>query len=121
MQADNLAGLKKAVRLLEKLSTTARTIKALGLLREELDEIGAEGITQDEVLRATKGQVEEIRPARRGKGSYVRQKVKCGDPTCHCAKDAGDYHGPYWYLFTKKDGKARSKYLGKNLPSKASS
>jgi len=31
-------------------------------------------------------------------------------------KKPGDYHGPYWYLFTKKSGKTRSKYVGKNLP-----
>lgn len=58
----------------------------------------------------------EARPANvRGQGSYVLQEVKCGDPTCRCAK-GGKLHGPYWYLFTKKDGKERSKYIGKNLP-----
>jgi hypothetical protein len=66
MQADNLAGLKEAICLQEKLPTTARTIKALGLLREELDEIGAEGITQDEVLRAARepGGGDQARPRR---------------------------------------------------------
>lgn len=107
------ASLKKAIHILEELPETSRTSKALELLREELDE--SEGPNQEEILGAAKGQVEEIRPAR-GQGSYVLQKVQCGDPTCHCMKKAGDFHGPYWYLFTKKEGKTRSKYIGKKLP-----
>jgi hypothetical protein len=110
MQADNVVGLKKAIHLLEKLHGTARMSKALELLQEELD--GMEGPSQEEVLQTAKGVVEEIRPAK--EGSYVLQKIKCGDPTCHCMKKPGDYHGPYWYLFTKKNGKTRSKYIGKN-------
>jgi hypothetical protein len=58
-------------------------------------------------------EVLEVEPTRGG-GSYVLQKVKCGKPTCRCAKPGGELHGPYWYLFTKKDGKTRSKYVGKN-------
>ena len=58
-------------------------------------------------------EVLEVEPARGG-GSYVLQRVKCGKPSCRCAKPGGELHGPYWYLFTKKDGKTRSKYVGKN-------
>jgi hypothetical protein len=58
-------------------------------------------------------EVLEVEPAR-GDGSYVLQKVKCGKPSCRCARPGGELHGPYWYLFTKKDGKTRSKYVGKN-------
>jgi hypothetical protein len=58
-------------------------------------------------------EVLEIEPARGG-GSYVLQKVKCGKPSCRCARPGGELHGPYWYLFTKKDGKTNSKYMGKN-------
>jgi hypothetical protein len=57
----------------------------------------------------------DVKPARGG-GSYLLQMVKCGKPTCHCAKPGGKLHGPYWYMFTKKDGKGRSKYIGKNRP-----
>jgi hypothetical protein len=110
MQYDNL---QKAIRLLEMRPETPKTSKALELLRDEVQGPSQEG----PVLKATKGQVEEIRPAK--EGSYVLQKVKCGDPTCHCSKKSGDYHGPYWYLFTKKRGKTRSKYIGKNLPVEA--
>ena len=55
----------------------------------------------------------EVEPARGG-GSYVLQKVRCGKKTCHCAKAGGELHGPYWYLYTKKDGRTRSKYIGKS-------
>lgn len=58
-------------------------------------------------------EVLEVEPARGG-GSYVLQKVKCGKTSCRCARPGGELHGPYWYLFTKKDGKTRSKYVGKN-------
>lgn len=51
----------------------------------------------------------------RGGGSYVLQWVKCGKATCRCAK-GGKLHGPYWYLYTKKNGKTHCKYIGKKLP-----
>ena len=57
----------------------------------------------------------EVKPARGG-GSYVQQRVKCGKPSCHCAKPGGELHGPYWYLYSKKGGKSTSKYVGKNKP-----
>ena len=113
MQSDNGAGIKNAILILKAMPETGRVNKALKLLQDELDEAEP---NQEEILGATKGQVEEIRPAAKGQGSYVLQRIQCGDPTCHCMKKAGDYHGPYWYLFTKKDGKTRSKYIGKNLP-----
>ncbi len=50
-------------------------------------------------------------------GSYVLQKVKCGKPSCHCAKPGGELHGPYWYLYSKKNGNSRSKYIGRQKPS----
>ncbi|TFH54295.1 MAG: hypothetical protein E4G89_00290 [Methanothrix sp.] len=61
-------------------------------------------------------EVLEVEPAR---GSYVLQRVKCGKPSCRCARPGGELHGPYWYLFTKKDGKTRSKYVGKSRPAGA--
>ena len=51
----------------------------------------------------------------RGGGSYVLQWVKCGKATCRCAK-GGKLHGPYWYHYTKKNGKTICKYVGKKLP-----
>ncbi|HOT06206.1 MAG TPA: hypothetical protein PK918_01335 [Methanotrichaceae archaeon] len=45
-------------------------------------------------------------------GSYVLQKVRCGKPTCKCAR-SGELHGPYWYLYARKDGREVCKYIGK--------
>jgi hypothetical protein len=118
MGADNAKSIEKAILIIKGLPETDRVSKALELLQAEIDEAG--GPNQEEILGVARGQVEEIRPAR-GQGSYVLQKIKCGDPSCHCMKKPGDSHGPYWYLFTKKNGKTRSKYIGKNLPSEASS
>ncbi|MDD1751514.1 MAG: hypothetical protein LUQ38_00285 [Methanotrichaceae archaeon] len=56
-----------------------------------------------------------VQPAETG-GSYVLQEIKCGKPTCHCSKPGGKLHGPYWHLYTKKDGRTKCKYLGKTKP-----
>lgn len=109
MQDDKL---NNVIFALKEMPQTRRVREALKLLQEELDDVRSP--TEEDVLGAAKGEVEEILPAK--EGSYVLQKVKCGDPTCHCSKKPGDFHGPYWYLFTKKNGKTRSKYIGKNRP-----
>ena len=93
--------------------------KRLAALRERRARIDAEIGQLEAQLDAPErsaqkgGGVLEVEPARGG-GSYVLQKVRCGKPTCRCARTGGELHGPYWYLFTKKDGKTRSKYVGKN-------
>jgi len=46
--------------------------------------------------------------------TYQHEKIKCGKPTCKCAK--GTLHGPYWYAYSKNNGKLSSKYVGKKLP-----
>jgi len=117
MQSDNGVVLQKALLLLGELPESPRINQAIKLLLDELD--NEDGPSQDEILGAAKGQVEEIRSVR-DQGSYVLQRIKCGDPSCHCMKKPEDYHGPYWYLFTKKNGKTRSKYVGKNLPTEVS-
>jgi hypothetical protein len=93
----------------------------LEALRDERARIDAriselETLLLAEEVQAKDG-VAEIRPAAKGE-SYVRQMVRCGKPTCRCAK-GGKLHGPYWYLYTKEDGKTRCKYIGKNLPDEA--
>jgi hypothetical protein len=44
------------------------------------------------------------------------QYTKCRKPTCQCAKGS-KLHGPDLYLYTKKDGKMKCNYIGKNFPS----
>ena len=43
--------------------------------------------------------------------SFRQQHVKCGKPTCtRCP------HGPYWYAYWREDGRLRTRYVGKSLP-----
>jgi len=41
----------------------------------------------------------------------VRELVRCGKPSCSCAKDVRRRHGPYWYLrfeeFDRRTGETR--------------
>lgn len=93
-----------------------RRLEALRVQRAGIDRAIEQLEAQIEAQeRAEKkgAEVLEVEPARGG-GSYVLQRVKCGKPSCRCARPGGELHGPYWYLFTKKDGKTRSKYVGKS-------
>ena len=95
--------------------------KRLAVLRERWARIDAEIEQLEAQLDAQEragqkgGEVLEVEPARGG-GSYVLQKVRCGKPTCRCARAGGELHGPYWYLYWKKDGKTKSRYVGKERP-----
>jgi hypothetical protein len=40
---------------------------------------------------------------------YQRELVQCGKAKCR------RWHGPYWYAYTRKDGRARSFYVGKDF------
>jgi hypothetical protein len=42
-------------------------------------------------------------------GSVHRQYVRCGKPTCKCAR--GELHGPYYYHFTRESGRLVKRYL----------
>jgi hypothetical protein len=42
-------------------------------------------------------------------GAVCRQWVRCGNPTCHCAR--GQRHGPYYYRFWREGGKLRKQYV----------
>jgi hypothetical protein len=58
-------------------------------------------------------QVVEERPA--SAGTLRLEMVKCGKDRCKkCA--AGEGHGPYWYLYFRKNGKLTSRYIGKMIP-----
>jgi hypothetical protein len=45
------------------------------------------------------------------RGSVHVQFVRCNKPNCKC-KD-GELHGPYFYYFTRINGKRRKRYLKK--------
>ena len=95
--------------------------RRLAALRERRARIDAEIEQLEAQLDAQEragqkgGEVLEVESARGG-GSYVLQKVRCGKPTCRCARAGGELHGPYWYLYWKKDGKTKSRYVGKERP-----
>jgi hypothetical protein len=43
--------------------------------------------------------------------TYRQEEVRCGKRGCtRCP------HGPYWYAYWREDGRLRSRYIGKTLP-----
>ena len=49
-----------------------------------------------------------------GKGTVVKEKVKCGDDTCKCASgNQQKMHGPYLYRYYRDGGTMKSEYIGK--------
>ena len=57
--------------------------------------------------------VVEERPATTG--TLRLEMVKCGKNRCKkCAE--GPAHGPYWYLYFRRNGKLASRYIGKTIP-----
>lgn len=47
-----------------------------------------------------------------GKVTLRQEHVRCGKQGCtRCP------HGPYWYAYWREDGRLRSRYIGKELPS----
>jgi hypothetical protein len=41
---------------------------------------------------------------------YRQEYVRCGRACGACP------HGPYWYAYWREDGRARSQYIGRELP-----
>src|SRR3569833_1029517 len=58
-------------------------------------------------------QVVEERPA--SAGALRLEKVKCGKERCRKCRE-GPAHGPYWYLYFRRNGKLTSRYIGKTIP-----
>jgi|SRR5215217_2144072 len=57
--------------------------------------------------------VVEERPA--STGTLRLEMVKCGKDRCKKC-ERGEGHGPYWYLYFRKNGKLISRYIGKMIP-----
>jgi len=100
--------LRKRIEVLQE--QRAWIDNAISILESQLEDM-----EMQERAKENGTEIIEVKPAMAG-GSYVLQKVKCGKPSCHCAKPGGELHGPYWYLYSKKGGKSTSKYVGKNKP-----
>lgn len=83
------------------------TLRDIQKYIDKLLEIRNEAINEE----ALPDNAEIIEEDSDGKGSVVKEKVKCGDESCHCAD--GELHGPYLYRYWKEDGKTQSKYVGK--------
>ncbi len=83
---------------------------ALNELRDWLQSTLAE----EEFEVPTRGDREVVERKKTDGGCYQLEKIRCGKPNCKCAK--GELHGPYWYRYEKKQGRLRSKYIGKQIP-----
>jgi hypothetical protein len=46
--------------------------------------------------------------------AYRLEGVRCGKEKCKCAR--GKLHGPYWYSYSRVEGRVKSRYVGKKLP-----
>ena len=58
-------------------------------------------------------QVVEEQPA--SAGTLRLEMVKCGKERCRQCGE-GPAHGPYWYLYFRRNGKLTSRYIGKMIP-----
>lgn len=45
------------------------------------------------------------------RGSFVRQRLPCGNPSCRCRKHAKHRHGPYYSITWKEKGRTVSRFL----------
>jgi len=48
-------------------------------------------------------------------GTLRLEMVKCGKDRCRKCVE-GPAHGPYWYLYYRRNGKLTSKYIAKMVP-----
>ena len=86
----NAEDLRKRIEVLRE--QRAWIDNAISILGSQL-----EALEIQEKAKEKGTEIIEVEPAMGG-DSYVLQKVKCGKPSCHCAKPGGELHGPYWYL-----------------------
>lgn len=50
-------------------------------------------------------------------GAVCAQFVRCGKTGCKCSR--GELHGPYYYRFTREDGRLRKIYVPKSAAAAA--
>ena len=98
--------------MLTKTQITTAQTSELEALRDRLE---AE-LTRRELVNtepAPGHQVVEERPTMAG--TLRLEKVKCGKNRCKKC-ERGEGHGPYWYLYFRRNGKLTSRYIGKTIP-----
>jgi hypothetical protein len=94
--------------LTETQMRTART-EELESLRNRIEaELARRELAEKEP--APGRQVVEERPALAG--TLRLEMVNCGKDRCKKC-ERGEGHGPYWYLYFRRNGKLASKYIGK--------
>lgn len=57
----------------------------------------------------------EIERRTLGSWCYIHQLINCGKAACKKCSGRHYKHGPYWYAYSKVNGKVRSIYIGKTL------
>jgi hypothetical protein len=55
-----------------------------------------------------------LRPKPMLEGAPVAKYTRCGTKGCLCHEDESAMHGPYWYLTFQREGKSKSRYIGKD-------
>src|SRR5918998_1608995 len=100
------------MKMLTLLHITTEKTEELEFFRERIEaELARRGLTQRQENRSPA--VVEQRSRR--SGTLRLERVKCGKDRCKkCAE--GEGHGPYWYLYSRKNGKLTSRYIGKMVP-----
>jgi hypothetical protein len=83
------------------------TLRDIRNYADELLEYRQQAVEPDDLPETA----EPVDSSGSGKGTVVKEKVTCGDDSCHCAN--GELHGPYLYRYYYADGKMQSEYIGK--------
>jgi len=87
---------------------------ARGLKKPHRERACPKGTCQAGAYERPAGRVgEEERPA--SAGTLRLEMVKCGKERCKKCRE-GPAHGPYWYLYFRKNGRLKSRYIGKMIP-----
>jgi hypothetical protein len=99
--------VSRGVQMLSKLASILARLPRLS--GEELDQL-AQAIAAEQ-----KSRLEWRDDAPVWRVTLRLEEVTCGKKDCHCM-NGGAKHGPYYYAYTHKDGKVKSRYIGKRLP-----
>lgn len=93
------------------------TLKQARKLQRELEKVTQELEAQTETIAPDSRKGREIIEVQRVDDRlYQLEQVRCGKANCKCAGAKGELHGPYWYAYWREDGKLKSRYVGKKLP-----